>query len=258
MNNKGLVVTTYNSEKWFEGLYNTIPLDSLQEVVVVNGGDSYTKKYDGLHWIQHKKNYGAAQARIDGIKYLLQKNIEHIFVVEDDMLFIDKNVFDSYTEASLETGLKYFCFCSNAAGNGIPGKRTPAETVQYNNHTIAFYREMNNEFTYYRSEVFNKIGFYDCSFTHLWDVEYVYRVLTDKEIGCGFRYFPDLVNSDKFIMNHPESINNSRTNINNRRDRELPLYLTKFQQKHGYAIQTVPILEKQQFISKLKYLHKTK
>lgn len=258
MNKTGLVVTTYNSEKWFQELYNTIPFKYLQETVIVNGGRPYLKNYKNTFWIQHSTNHGAARARIDGINYLLNKGIEHIFIIEDDMLLLNNNVFNAYVEASLETGLKYFCFCSNARGNGTPDNRTPAEVVEYKNTKIAFYREMNNEFTYHHADIFKKIGFYDTTFTHLWDVEFVYRVLTDKNYGCGFRYFPDIFNSDKYIMNHPDSINNSRTNANNKRDRELSTFLQLFQTKHGYPVSTVPILEKQQFVNKLKQIYKNK
>ena len=209
-------------------------------------------------WIQHTHNKGAAQSRIDGIKFLLQKGIEHVFIIEDDMLIKDGDIFNQYINASLETGLKYFCFCSTAQGTGVPGKRTPAETVEYKNTKISFYREMNNEFTYQHVSIFEKIGFYNTDFIHLWDVEFVYRILTNETFGCGFRYFPDIFNSDKYIANHPDSINNSRTNINNKRDKELPTYLRLFQITHGYPVSTVPILEKQQFISKLKQIYKNK
>lgn len=256
--NTGLVVTTYNSEKWFKELYATIPLKRLKEIVVVNGGEPYTTAYSGVTWIQHTFNKGAAQSRIDGIKYLQNKGIEHIFVIEDDMLIKNENIFEKYVDASLDTGIKYFCFCSTAQGNGSPGKRTPAEIVEYKNTKVSFYREMNNEFTYHHSSVFDEVGYYDTKFTHLWDVEFVYRVLTSEKFGCGFRYFPDIFNSDNFIQNHPESINNSRTNINNKRDRELPAFLQMFEMTHGYPVSMVPILEKQQFVAKLKQLYKTK
>lgn len=258
MNNIGLVVTTYNTENWFKELYSTIPFEKLQEVVVVNGGSPYKEKYTRVHWLQHTTNKGAAQSRIDGIKFLLSKNIEHIFIIEDDMLIKNSNIFKEYVSTSLKTGLKYFCFCSTAQGSGLPGKRTPTEIVDYNVTKVAFYREMNNEFTYHHASIFNKIGYYDIKFTHLWDVEFVYRVLTSKEFGCGFRYFPDIINSDDFIQNHPESINNSRTNNNNKRNIELPTFLQMFETIHGYPVSSVPILEKQQFINKLKQLYKNK
>lgn len=256
--NAGLVITTYNSENWFDELHQTIPFSKLKEIVVVNGGKKYKKNYINTHWIQHEKNLGAAQSRIDGIQYLQNKKIEHIFIIEDDMLIKNKDIFEAYINASLETGLKYLCFCSNAHGNGEPGNRTPAEIVEYKNNKIAFYREMNNEFTYHHASVFNSLGYYNTAYKHLWDVEFVYRVLTSEQFGCGFRYFPDIVDSDNFIKNHPQSINNSRTNVNSSRDRELPIYFEKFENQHKHSINRVPILDKQSFVNKLRYLYNTR
>ncbi|MFZ1546981.1 MAG: hypothetical protein WAT12_07745, partial [Candidatus Nitrotoga sp.] len=67
-----------------------------------------------------------------------------------------------------------------------------------------------------------------------------------------------LINSDELIENHPESINNSRTNTNNIRDQELPVYLNLFHDKHKYRIQQIPILEKKEFVNKLRQLYKNK
>jgi hypothetical protein len=260
MKNKiGLVVTTYNTEKWFKDLYDTIPFDRLGKVIIVNGGNQYKGQYSHANnWIQHATNRGAAQSRIDGIKFLQEQGIEHIFVIEDDMLIKRNDIFEQYINASLETGIKYFCFCSNAQGTGIPNQRTPSEVVEYTNTKIAFYREMNNEFTYHHASIFEQIGYYDPNFKHLWDVEFVYRVLTSDKFGCGFRYFPDLINSDELIKNHLESINNSRTNSNNKRDHELSDYLNLFHDKHRYRVQQIPILEKKEFINKLRQLYKNK
>lgn len=252
----GLVVTTYNTESWFKKLYETIPFHKLDECVIINGGNLYTDVYKKhTAWIQHNINVGAVQSRIDGIHYLLGRKCEHIFIIEDDMLLKNENVFQRYIEASKATGLKYLCFCSNAMGSGEPGMRTPARTVDYKKDKISFYREMNNEFTYHHASVFKDIGVYDTNFKHLWDVEFVYRVLISEKYGCGFRYFPDVFDSDEYVANLPESINNSRTNVNNKRNQELPPYFQMFQQKHGFHIPHIPIWPEQQFLQKLKELH---
>ena len=258
MSKTGLVVTTYNSENWFDQLYQTIPFSKLDECVVVNGGDTYKNKYDKhTHWIQHQTNSGACKSRIDGIKYLKSKNVDHIFIVEDDMLIKHQDVFDVYVDASVQSGLKYFCFCSDAPGTGLPGRRTPKITIEFpdTNSKVCFYSEMNNEFTYHRSDVFDAIGYYDCSYKHLWDVEYVYRLLTSDEFGTGFRYFPDIHDSDQYVMNLPESINNSRTNADNQRDNELAQYLQKFEQQHGYHVARVPVMDVDSFKNNLKTIY---
>jgi hypothetical protein len=260
MNDKcGLVITTYNTESWFSQLYNSIPFEELDECVVVNGGKPYKKSYTShTAWIQHTNNVHSHQSRIDGIQVLLGRGCEHIFIVEDDMIIKDLDIFQRYMRASKETGIKYLCFCSNADGNGQPFNRTPKQKIEYNSDILSFYGEMNNEFTYHHSSIFKEMGMYDISFQHLWDVEYVYRLLTSERFGCGFRYFPDVHDSDKYIMNNPESINNSRINTDNTRDKELSKYFQQFHDRHGHHIQSIPIWSEERFKSKLKQLYKIK
>ena len=37
----GVGVTTYNAEHYFKDLYDSLPLDRIDELVVVNGGKEY-------------------------------------------------------------------------------------------------------------------------------------------------------------------------------------------------------------------------
>lgn len=235
----GLVITTYNNELLLESVTKNLLLDSVDVAVIVNGGNEYNniKNYKQFSIIQHSSNLGPCQSRIDGIQYLLDNNCEHIFIVEDDMLFKNKDIFSRYVKAHYETGLNYFCFCSDAPGNGVPNRRTPHSKVQYVNETIHFYREMNNEFTYHHSSLFEDVGMYDKQFEHMWDVDFVYRILEHDVHGCGFRNFPDVHDSDLYIMNNPDSV--SRLNQNNQRNINLMKYISMFNKKHNCDVTRV-------------------
>lgn len=234
----GLVITTYNNEHLLRSVTQDLVLSSVDHCVIVNGGDEYSdiRNYKDFHIIQHQSNVGPCQSRIDGINYLLEKNCEHIFIVEDDMQFKGKDIFKRYINAHNETGLNYFCFCSDAPGNGVPGNRTPHVKIQYRDEVLHFYREMNNEFTYHHASIFSDVGMYDKQFVHMWDVDFVYRILEHAAHGCGFRNFPDVHDSDDYIMNNPHSV--SRINHNNNRDSDLSRYINMFNHKHNCNIST--------------------
>lgn len=55
----GVGIITYNSEEYFKTLYSSIDKSFVNELVVVNGGNEYTEKYD-CDWIQHKKSLSGA------------------------------------------------------------------------------------------------------------------------------------------------------------------------------------------------------
>ena len=41
----GVGITTYNAEHYFKDLYDSLPMDQIDELVVVNGGKEYKGKY---------------------------------------------------------------------------------------------------------------------------------------------------------------------------------------------------------------------
>ena len=95
----GVGIVTFNSENYYKDLYNSLPFDSIDELVTVNGGDEYNEKYKNSDWIQHNKNRFPSVCRNDCITFLLNKDCEHIFIIEDDMIIKNKNIFKKYIEA---------------------------------------------------------------------------------------------------------------------------------------------------------------
>ncbi len=99
MNSKiGFGVITCNRLKFFK-LINSVP--DVDELVVVNDGDPYPEEiYPANSFvIQHNKNKGIARTKNDASKYLYEKDCEHIFICEDDIIIKDKNVCKYYIDA---------------------------------------------------------------------------------------------------------------------------------------------------------------
>jgi glycosyltransferase involved in cell wall biosynthesis len=230
----GIGIITYESENYLQELYKSIPLEKIDEIVIVNGGDPYIEDYE-VNWIQHKNNYYPAMCRNDAVNFLLQRDCKHIFLIEDDMIIKDANIFNKYIEASKKSGIKYFGFVSTSWNSGEPGKRTPKLQVEYENNVgVSFYSESCNEFTYHRQECFNKVGLYDTSFRDPFDIDMLYREAQEFHYP-GFRWFPDITNSDDYIMNNPEAV--SRLQAENRadgsREQRIAEQWKLFQKKHG-------------------------
>jgi glycosyltransferase involved in cell wall biosynthesis len=207
-NKIGLGITTYNSENYFKDLYNSIDRSKVDEFVVVNGGKPYKETYD-VTWMQHITNKYPAQSRNDCINFLLEKGCEHIFLLEDDMIIKDSNIFSEYIRSYKESGLKYFYFVSTSPGAGTPGNRTPRIVVEYkNNVKIALYRNMCNEFTYHHCTVFAKNGLYDPDprIRNAFDIDMAYRETRFKQWTPPFWWFPDIANSDNYIENNPIAV----------------------------------------------------
>lgn len=252
----GVGITTYNSESYFETLYNSLPRDLIDELVVVNGGEKYTKTYPSK-WIQHTTNKFPSVCRNECIKYLLEKNCDHIFIIEDDMIITNKNIFNEYIKASKATGLKYLCYVSTSPGAGAPFKRTPKTIIEYpNNIKILFYHNMCNEFTYHHKSVFESVGFYDENMRDAFDVDLAYR---ESQTGGSslFWWFADINDSDNFIKNNPVAISRLQSPRPDGSRNEIINNIWKyFHSKHGLFVNEIPLPTLTDLKSKLKQIYK--
>jgi glycosyltransferase involved in cell wall biosynthesis len=105
----GVGIVTYQREEFFKKLFNSIP--QCDELVVVNDGKPYPPEvYSGREAkiIQHKKNKGVGKSKNDAMRYLLDKGCDHIFILEDDILIKDPDVFNRYISISKKTGIQHF------------------------------------------------------------------------------------------------------------------------------------------------------
>ncbi len=252
----GVGITTYNSENYFDELYNSLPLDKIDELVVVNGGKEYTKKYQS-DWIQHKTNRFPSICRNDCVTFLLNKNCEHIFLIEDDMIIKNNEIFNIYIKASKISGLKYFSFVSMSTNAGPPYQRTPKLTVGYSPEIkISFYENMCNEFTYHHKSCFLQSGLYDSKMRDLFDADHVYRETLHNKNVSPFWWFADITNADDYIMNNPNAT--SRLQDTSRPDGSRSDFihntLQYFQEKHGLPINNISLKSKEELIQHLKII----
>jgi len=249
----GLVCTTFNSESYFDQLYATIPFDRVDHVVVVNGGEPYSKTYDNCHWIQHDRVKYASVARNDGLKYLISKNCDAYFVIEDDILIKSPDIFDQYIEAAEISGIQYFGFKSNAWGAGPIGARTPRLKIRPTPDAplIGLYKNSCNEVSFRTKLAVQEVGLYNENFRFAFDIELLYR-LSVKNMIPGFWYFPDRENSDDLVENNPNTV--SRMNPNGERDSKLGPDFRLFQQIHGINIPNIPDSNRDEIIEQLQYI----
>jgi glycosyltransferase involved in cell wall biosynthesis len=251
-----VAITTFNSEPYLDDLYRSLPLDRIDHLVIVNGGEPYTKTYDQCHWIQHETVKFASVARNDGLRYISQFGDDHIFIIEDDMVIKSPDIFDEYIEASAQSGIQYFGFRSNAWNSGPIGDRTPRISFQYRTDgpVIQLYKNTCNEFTYRSKKCIQEVGLYDERFQYTFDIEWLYRA--SKSNMCPpFWYFPDIANADNLVMNNPTTI--SRMNPNGERDSKLGPNYELFNQLHNTHISQVPDLGMEKLAERMNIIKQT-
>jgi hypothetical protein len=250
----GVGITTYNSEEYYNTLYSSLPLNKIDVLVTVNGGDKYKNEYSS-NWIQHTENVYPSVCRNDCINFLLQRNCEHIFIIEDDMILKSADIFEKYVQASKESGLKYFSFVSTSWESGTPGKRTPRLTVEYkNNVSISFFQNMCNEFTYHHRSCYEKTGLYDTNYRDPWDIDMAYRE-SQQDYAAPFWWFADITNSDNLIINNPNAVSRLQGDRpDGSREQRIQKEWEYFVKKHGRHVTQIPNIQKEEVVVKLKKL----
>jgi len=253
-NNKkiGVGIVTYNSENYYKDLFNSINQTKIDHLVTVNGGDEYSKKY-GEHWIQHTVNKYPAACRNDAITALLEKDCERIFIIEDDMVIQNSDIFQKYIETSKMSGLKYFSYVSTSWESGTPHKRTPRLVVEYSKEiSISFYKNMCNEFTYHHCSCYDKNGLYDTQFRDPFDIDMAYRE-SQQNYAAPFWWFADITESDLYIKNNPVAVSRLQAERpDGNREQRIQEQWYLFVKKHGIHVTQIQDSTKEQVLEKLK------
>ena len=248
----GVGIVTFNSESYFKSLYDSLPLNDIDEIVVINGGDQYNGKYT-CHWVQHNTNCYPAVCRNDAVNFLLNRNCDHIFLIEDDMIIKDSNIFDRYIQASKASGLKYFSYVSTSWESGTPGNRTPRLTIEYSKDvSVSFFKNMCNEFTYHHRTAFEESGLYDTRFRDPFDIDLAYRE-SQTNYAAPFWWFADVTGSDNLICNNPVAVSRLQADRpDGSREQRIQEQWKLFINKHGIMVNQIPDSQKSAVIEKIK------
>jgi GT2 family glycosyltransferase len=208
MSKVGIGIITCNRNNFFTECLASIKKDWYDEIVVVNDG-KIPLKDQNLQIINNPKNLGVGKTKNIALKYLVDNNCEHIFLVEDDVIFKD-NVFVKYIEASKKTKVKHFNYCLHGGDNkNINKKPNPRKIFDIRGVRVALYYNVYGACSYYHKSVIDSIGVMDEEYYNA--MEHVDHTMEAIEKGFHppFRWFIDLENSNQFIedqdQNHEES-----------------------------------------------------
>ena len=245
----GVGMVTYNSPHRIVDSSFTVP-KWIKHFVIVNDGTPYDKSNypDHAHIIQHEKNQCVGAAKNTAIQYLMNQGCEHIFIMEDDILIKDENVFQEYIKHSALSGIKHLNFGLHGPANkkgstgfkdlsdrkDVDGEPNPRLVVPYpDGIKIVLYPNCVGAFSYYHRSVIEKIGLFDPAFKNAWEhVEHTFQAIKNG-FHPPFWYFADIEKSWEYLTDIPNSIENStiaRTPEWNENFRKGTLWYKK---KHG-------------------------
>jgi GT2 family glycosyltransferase len=223
-NKIGVGIITCDRPKYFDECYKSIKDNYDFSCVVVDDGNESIRHLidfteDGnAHYIKTKGREGVAVAKNKALKYLLECGCEHIFILEDDCVITNQDVYNKYIQAYKETGLKHFNFGPASPWNRVQqdksmigdlsrrgeasqkGDPNPKMTINYKNDvSISLYEHIVAMFTYYHASVLNEVGLMNERFYNAWEhVEHTFRIIKNGDY-TPFWWFADITGSENYI-----------------------------------------------------------
>lgn len=269
MSKIGVGIVTCNRNNFLHECLKSLDLAKIDEKVIVNDG-VLEIRHNQFHVINNEKNIGVGKSKNKILKYLYERNCDYMFIIEDDTIIKDNNVFDEYIKASNITGIQHFNY-----GPGTPFNRkqdknfdihnrhelsqesepTPKKIIDYGDIKIALYQHVAGMFSFFTRKVISDVGYFDEDFYNAWEhVDHTYRIIKEG-YHPPFWYFADIHNSHKFLSEHIDAIEKSAISKNNETFLENvkkggEIYI----KKHGHTPNNPPRVTDQEVITFLKKL----
>lgn len=223
----GIGIVTCNRPTFLKKLVDSIRDRSDCELIIINDGKPFLMEGYNYYVEDNDTNLGVAKSKNKALKHLLNLGCDHIFLIEDDMLIKDSNIFEVYINASKKSGIQHLMFGYHgpANKNGISkGKPCPRLVVDYGDFSLAFNQHCVGAFCYYSRKSLEDVGLIDEKFRNAFDhVSHSYE-LALKGYSTPYWWWADLANSLDYIeeqacseenssIKTPESMNKWQDNI---------------------------------------------
>jgi predicted O-methyltransferase YrrM len=220
-------IVTCDRSDFFEKCYNSVKsANGVDVIAVCNDGKEDVSVDPNTVYIKHETNKGVGISKNDLLNTALANpEIEHIFLLEDDMIVKDPEVFNIYVKAAKKSGILHLNY-----GPGSPfNRKQDFEFDLHNRHECKQDTELNPKLkidygdgaevwfyehsvamcTYFHRSVLEEVGLHDERFYNAWEhVDLTYRIIK-AGYHPEFWWFADVANSDKLISEAPTAIDKS-------------------------------------------------
>lgn len=255
-------IVTCDRIDFFKKCYHSIKSNDNKDLIIAvcNDGKKDVPIDADTIYIKHSKNKGVGASKNDLFREALKNpKVEHIFIIEDDIVVKNIDVFNKYIKAKELTGIHHFLFGYHGPANknnisGGPPK--PRYVIDYGaDLKLAINTHSVGAFCYYSRESLEKTGLFDEEFVNAFDhVDHDYR-LAKNGYSTPYWNWADIADSIDYL----EEIECSETNSSIRGKKNwmenIQKGAKKFYDKHGYmpAWQNhVPDTPKSELINLLK------
>jgi len=265
MSKIGVAIITCDRPEYIKRLLDTINKkeSNIDELIIIDDGNKPTfAAHPKVNYIrQTGGKIGVGRAKNLAIINLLEKNCEYIFLLEDDIIIKDNDVFNKYIEASKISGIQHLNFAFHGNDNYNPD-RSPAIKlrVEYSKDiAVCFYPNVYGAFSFYTKKCLDAVGLMDEEYYNAMEhVDHTFFI-AQADMTTPFRWFADIADSSKYI----EELDKNHSGSEIRRDEKwidnFRKAVARFAEKSKIDVtspyQLIP--SREETISKIKQIKKT-
>jgi GT2 family glycosyltransferase len=260
MKNKlGIAVITKDRPDYFKQCISSLP--QVDFICFVNDGKSYPEEVykhsnnTNYEVIQHDKNIGIACSKNDGLRCLIQNDCNFLFLIEDDIIIKNPEVFIKYIKAAEVSGLWHMNYgFSNIYNFNEDGTRAIRATLDYDDQTsIIFTPNLMAGVQFFHKSVIKAIGYMDERYSMLKNMEHVDHSYKAVKSGLlpAYCWWPDINNSWDYITVIKESFENSQSKDENFLN-NFNLGCMLFKHKYGFDPRQPEDVSKDTVLNKLE------
>lgn len=201
-NNFGVAIITCDRPDYVNKLIDCLPSTEILPLVI-NDGETNLSSLNKVHHCRktEKPRSGVCKAKNIALKQLMDIGYDYLFLLEDDILIKDTEVFQKYIEASKLSGIQHFNFAFHGTDNYLPdGSPAVKLKVEYsNNCAVCLYPNVYGALSFYTRKSIEKCGYMDeYYYNALEHVDHTYKIIQN-QMHPPFRWFADIADSSKYI-----------------------------------------------------------
>lgn len=252
MQNLGIVVYSKgNNIRNLKGCLKSLIDFKDNTIVVIDGEKPSLEELDNFNCKNFKRVIYESGCINYGLRQLVKnENIEHFFIVYDNILILDNKVFDDYINVNKQTNIG--CFVSSSPDDG----KTRLTIELKDSYKLKLTYNFNGDIVYINKNTLLKTGFLDERYKSAYEKVDYFKRCSDNGLTTPIGWFVDVENVYENILyqgNRPSFIHevfNSNT-VEDRLVRGMKLFHLKFKSELKDLINT---FSQKDVISKLKLL----
>jgi len=252
----GVGIITYNRPELLHKCLNSLIPAQIDDVVVINDGNPLPFDIGNGKLIENEINLGVGKSKNKALSYLIEKECDYLFLIEDDIFIKDISVFERYIEASKITGIQHFNFSQHGVMNKSwpGGNPNPRIIIDYGKIKLPLYPHCVGAFSFYTRKCIDSVGFIDEFYYNATEhLDHTYNII-QHNMHPPFWWFADIENSWQYLGDEEWNIEKSTISSNPKSMEFISRSHNHFLKKHKHHILDTPDSTLEELKTKLKLL----